>query len=164
MNHAPSQVKRMKFIAVANNFNSYSKELDSLAQIVCMQITEQPVPDNLSDDVKAARQELVEVVADLDDTVGDLFLAEEKIPGDVLEAAIRRVTITQRFIPVFMGSAYRNVGVQPLLDGVSSYLPDPTEVCVRLTTTIQLHHHDSLYCTLCCVLWVFGKPIILLTV
>jgi elongation factor G len=94
----------------------------------CVQVVEHPIPDNLLDDAKAARQELVEVVADLDDTVGDLFLAEEKVPADVLEAAIRRVTIAQRFVPVFMGSAYRNVGVQPLLDGVSSYLPDPTEV------------------------------------
>ena len=97
--------------------------------ILCVQVTEQPVPDNLADEAKAARQELVEVVADLDDEVGDLFLAEEHVPGATLEAAIRRATIAQRFVPVFLGSAYRNVGVQPLLDGVASYLPDPTEVC-----------------------------------
>ena len=96
---------------------------------VHMQVSEQPVPDNLVDEARAARQELVEVVADLDDEVGDLFLAEETVPGPTLEAAIRRATIAQRFIPVFLGSAYRNVGVQPLLDGVASYLPDPTEVC-----------------------------------
>lgn len=97
-----------------------------------MQIKEQPIPDNLADEAKAARQELVEVVADLDDAVGDLFLSEQKVPGDTLEAAIRRVTIARKFIPVFMGSAYRNVGVQPLLDGVTSYLPDPTEVCITV--------------------------------
>lgn len=95
------------------------------------------MPDNLADNAKAARQELVEVVADLDDEVADLFLAEEKVPGPTLEAAIRRQTIAQNFIPVFMGSAYRNVGVQPLLDGVSSFLPDPTEVCSSVCSLLD---------------------------
>jgi elongation factor G len=86
------------------------------------------VPDHMLDDATAKRAELVEAVANVDDEVAELFLGEEDVPGDVLYAGIRRSTIANAFFPVFMGSAYRNVGVQLLLDGVASYLPDPTEV------------------------------------
>ena len=118
---------------------------------VHMQVSEQPVPDNLVDEARAARQELVEVVADLDDEVGDLFLAEETVPGPTLEAAIRRATIAQRFIPVFLGSAYRNVGVQPLLDGSpATYLTRPRCAASVLLLLFTTYHecsptHQSLY-------------------
>ncbi|XP_005393161.1 PREDICTED: elongation factor G, mitochondrial [Chinchilla lanigera] len=74
------------------------------------------------------RQELIECVANSDEQLGELFL-EEKIPSiSDLKLAIRRATLSRSFTPVFLGSALRNKGVQPLLDAVLEYLPNPAEV------------------------------------
>ncbi|XP_022863369.1 elongation factor G-2, mitochondrial-like isoform X2 [Olea europaea var. sylvestris] len=74
------------------------------------------------------RRELIEAVSEVDDKLAEAFLSDEPIPPIELEGAIRRATIARKFVPVFMGSAFKNKGVQPLLDGVLSYLPCPTEV------------------------------------
>ncbi|KAJ6415378.1 hypothetical protein OIU84_004218 [Salix udensis] len=74
------------------------------------------------------RRELVETVSEVDDKLADAFLTDEPISTSDLEEAIRRATVAKKFVPVFMGSAFKNKGVQPLLDGVLSYLPSPTEV------------------------------------
>ncbi|KAL0972897.1 hypothetical protein UPYG_G00196180 [Umbra pygmaea] len=74
------------------------------------------------------RQELVECVSNADETLGEMFL-EEKIPTvPDLKAAIRRATVQRLFSPVLVGTALKNKGVQPLLDAVLEYLPNPTEV------------------------------------
>uniref|UniRef100_F7EQW3 Elongation factor G, mitochondrial n=1 Tax=Ornithorhynchus anatinus TaxID=9258 RepID=F7EQW3_ORNAN len=74
------------------------------------------------------RQELIECVANSDEQLGELFL-EEKVPSvSDLKQAIRRATLTRSFTPVLVGSALRNKGVQPLLDAVLEYLPNPAEV------------------------------------
>ena len=77
--------------------------------------------------VAAVRTELVARIADLDDEVATLWLANRPIPAGTLKAAIRRATIANRFVPVLAGSAYRFVGVQPLLDAVIDYLPGPLD-------------------------------------
>jgi elongation factor G len=86
------------------------------------------IPETLRELALEKRQELVEHLADVDDEIGELFLMEEEPTVDQLKEAIRRATIAHKFVPVMMGSAFKNRGVQPLLDGVLSYLPAPTEI------------------------------------
>ncbi|KAK1269636.1 hypothetical protein QJS04_geneDACA008323 [Acorus gramineus] len=86
------------------------------------------VPENMEELVSEKRRELIEVVSEVDDKIADSFLSDEPISPTDLEMAIRRATVARKFIPVFMGSAFKNKGVQPLLDGVISYLPCPAEV------------------------------------
>merc|ERR1712232_1537963 len=86
---------------------------------------------DLSDDVMSLidekREELIEKLADVDEEIAEIFLCEEIPSTEQMKAAIRRQTIARQFVPVFMGSAFKNKGVQPLLDGVLDYLPQPTE-------------------------------------
>ncbi|XP_058748618.1 elongation factor G-2, mitochondrial-like [Vicia villosa] len=86
------------------------------------------VPSNMEALVADKRRELIEKVSEVDDILAEAFLSDETISDDDLEGAIRRATIARKFIPAFMGSAFKNKGVQPLLDGVLSYLPCPIEV------------------------------------
>ncbi|KAK7157057.1 hypothetical protein R3I94_006957 [Phoxinus phoxinus] len=86
------------------------------------------IPAEMRSEASDRRQELVECVANADETLGEMFL-EERVPTvDDLKAAVRRVTIKRVFTPVLVGSALKNKGVQPLLDAVLEYLPNPTEV------------------------------------
>uniref|UniRef100_A0A673B581 Elongation factor G, mitochondrial n=1 Tax=Sphaeramia orbicularis TaxID=375764 RepID=A0A673B581_9TELE len=86
------------------------------------------IPADFRAEASDRRQELVECVANADEILGEMFL-EEKIPtNDDLKAAIRRATVQRLFSPVLVGTALKNKGVQPLLDAVLDYLPNPTEV------------------------------------
>jgi elongation factor G len=85
------------------------------------------IPDDMKDLVEEKRLELIERLADVDDEIAELFLMEEMPDKDLVKQAIRRRTIDCSFVPVFMGSAFKNKGVQPLLDGVIDYLPQPRE-------------------------------------
>ncbi|XP_045559454.1 LOW QUALITY PROTEIN: elongation factor G, mitochondrial-like [Salmo salar] len=86
------------------------------------------IPAEFRVEAADSRQELVECVADADETLGEMFL-EERIPTvPELKAAIRRATVQRLFSPVLVGTALKNKGVQPLLNAVLDYLPNPTEV------------------------------------
>ncbi|WCJ30785.1 Elongation factor G mitochondrial [Euphorbia peplus] len=91
-------------------------------------IVTEEIPADMEAIVAEKRHELIEAISEVDDQLADAFLADEPISSTDLEDAIRRATVAQKFIPVFMGSAFKNKGVQPLLDGVLSYLPCPIEV------------------------------------
>jgi elongation factor G len=90
-------------------------------------INEVPIPDDMKDDAAKYREELLDGVSMVDDQLMEAML-EEKVTTDLLHAAIRRATIANKLVPVFCGSAYKNKGVQLLLDGVAKYLPAPFEV------------------------------------
>lgn len=75
-----------------------------------------------------ARELLIEKIAETDDGILDLYLQGITSPEEQLSAALRRATIANRLFPVFCGSALRNKGIQPLLDGVIDYLPSPLDI------------------------------------
>ncbi|KAJ8080871.1 Elongation factor G, mitochondrial [Marasmius tenuissimus] len=85
------------------------------------------IPSELLDLAKAKRTELIEQLAEVDEEIGDLVLADEQPTNAQLADAIRRATVSLKFSPVFLGSAIKNTGVQPLLDGVCAYLPNPAQ-------------------------------------
>ncbi|KAK7208346.1 P-loop containing nucleoside triphosphate hydrolase protein [Myxozyma melibiosi] len=91
-------------------------------------ITEKPIPENLKDLVEEKRAVLIETLADVDDEIAEIYLNEETPTAQQLKDAIRRATISLKFTPVLMGSALANRSVQPVLDAVCDYLPNPSEV------------------------------------
>jgi elongation factor G len=86
------------------------------------------VPADMLAEAEGARSELWETVAENDDESTEQYLAGTAVSPETLMAAIRRATIGQRVVPVLCGSAFRNKGVQPLLDAVVDYLPSPLDV------------------------------------
>ncbi len=86
------------------------------------------IPAEYADAAAEAREHLVHALADLDDDIAELFLDEADIPVEMLKAAIRKATLAIQITPVMCGSAFKNKGVQPLLDAVLDYLPSPLEV------------------------------------
>ncbi|KPJ91377.1 MAG: elongation factor G [Gammaproteobacteria bacterium SG8_15] len=93
-----------------------------------MNYTLEDVPANMVDDVEAYRQELIEAVIDQDDDAMEKYLEGEEPDIDTIKKCIRKGTIKLDFFPTFCGSAFKNKGVQLVLDGVVDYLPSPTEV------------------------------------
>ena len=91
-------------------------------------IREEEIPADRVEESKTARHDMIAAVADHDDELAELFLAEQEPTIEQLRGAIRRATISLKMTPVFIGSAYKNKGVQLLLDGVLQYLPNPAEV------------------------------------
>lgn len=96
------------------------------------------VPPEVAELVRTQRAELVSRVAEVDEAVAEFWLANEPVPGPLLKAAVRRATIANRFVPVVGGSAYRFIGVQPLLDAIVDYLPSPADL-----SAIAAHTLDS---------------------
>lgn len=90
-------------------------------------LTEIDIPNDLKSQVDEYRQALIEKLADVDDTIGDKFLAGEEPTPDEIYKATRKAVIGLKLVPVFCGSAFKNKGVQLLLDAVASYLPTPSE-------------------------------------
>ena len=89
---------------------------------------EKDIPSEHMDAALAARMNIVEVLADYNETIGDLYLNEKEIPNDLLMEAAREATIKLLITPVFCGAAYKNKGIQLLLDAVIDYLPSPTDI------------------------------------
>ncbi len=86
------------------------------------------IPESHREIADTAREHLLEEVSHYDDGLVELILEDAEIPVDRLKAAIRKATLDIRLTPVFCGSAFKNKGVQPLLDAVLDYLPSPVDV------------------------------------
>jgi len=101
---------------------------------------EADIPDSLKDKVAQLRHELVEAAVEHDDVLLEKYLSGEEPTEGELRQAIRESTIAGEIFPVFCGSAFKNKGVQALLDGVIDYLPSPVEI-----PPIKGHlpHHDE---------------------
>ncbi len=90
-------------------------------------IREEEIPADLADAAATAREEMLDAVSMFDDELMEAVL-EENVTEEQIHRAIRAGTLSMDLTPVFLGSAYKNKGVQTLLDAVTAYLPDPTEV------------------------------------
>jgi elongation factor G len=88
----------------------------------------QAIPADMADDAEAYRLDLIETVASVDEALLEKFVGEEEIGVDELRAAIRKATIAGEIIPVLNGTAFKNKGVQPLLDAIVWYLPSPLDL------------------------------------
>lgn len=86
------------------------------------------IPAGLLDAALAAREAMIEAVAEADEAAGDAYLSGEPLDEALLHAAIRRAVVSNKLVPVLCGTALRNKGVQPLLDAVVRYLPSPLDV------------------------------------
>jgi elongation factor G len=91
-------------------------------------IQEREIPEEYQDQANEYRESLVEAVAELDEDLMERYLAGEEISNEELKAAIRKGTNNVEFYPVICGSAFKNKGVQKMLDAVIDYLPSPLDV------------------------------------
>src|SRR3954468_5639105 len=90
-------------------------------------VREESIPEDIVGECKKYREELVAAVGEFDDVVGTKYLEGQEVDVPQLREAIRKATLSLNFTPVMVGSAYKNKGVQLLLDAVTYYLPNPTQ-------------------------------------
>ncbi len=95
------------------------------------------IPEDMADDVELYRTETIEKICELDDDLMEQYL-EDKIPSiDEMKKALRKACIENRAVPVFAGSAYKNKGVQKLLNGVVEYMPSPVDIPAAEATDLD---------------------------
>ena len=91
-------------------------------------IRTEEIPAHLVSEAKEYREQMLDAVSVVSDELTEAILEEREIPSDLILTALRKATLERKVTPVFMGSAYRNKGIQPLLDGVTRLLPCPSDV------------------------------------
>ena len=90
--------------------------------------TEIEIPAELADIAQEKRELLIDTLAQFDDELAMLYLEGEEIPTDMIKSVIRKATLAVQFFPVFCGSAFKNMGVKRMLNGVIDYLPCPLDI------------------------------------
>ena len=103
-------------------------------------LREEDIPSSMLEEAQQKREELIEAASDFDDELMNMILEGEEPSIEMIEAAIRRGTLALKMCPVFVGSAHKNKGIQPLLDGVTKYLPEPRDVENR---ALDLDNNES---------------------
>lgn len=105
------------------------------------------IPEEYKEQAEELRNSLIEAVCELDEELMDKYLEGEEITIDELKAGIRKGTLNVEFYPVLVGSAFKNKGVQLVLDAVLDYLPAPTDVAaikgIRPDTNEEIERHSS---------------------
>ena len=96
-------------------------------------VREEEIPADMKDDAETARHEMLEALSMYDDSLMEKMLGEEEISHDEIHKITRDAVINSSFTPVFLGSAFKNKGVQPLLDAITRYLPSPLDVTNKAT-------------------------------
>lgn len=86
------------------------------------------IPPDLVEEADSFRERMIEQIVEIDDVLMEKYLEAQEISEEELKAALRKGTISLKIVPVFCGAAFRNKGVQPLLDGVLSFLPSPLDI------------------------------------
>jgi elongation factor G len=104
------------------------KTIEWTAETTGAAFTESAVAPELVPAAEAARQAMIEALGEVDDEVMSLYLDGKPLGEETLRAALRRATLAGNAVPVLMGAAFKNKGVQPLLDAVVDYLPSPADV------------------------------------
>ncbi|WP_301925762.1 elongation factor G [Corynebacterium glaucum] len=97
----------------------------------------QEIPAELQDKAEEYREKLLETVAESDEALMEKYFGGEELTIDEIKAAIRKMTVNSEVYPVFCGTAYRNKGIEPLLDAVVSYLPNPLDIGEVHGTTVN---------------------------
>ncbi|MEQ8968759.1 MAG: elongation factor G [Azospirillaceae bacterium] len=106
----------------------------------------QDIPEDLADQAEEWRQKLIETAVEADDTAMEAYLEGTEPDVETLRACIRKGTIGLQFVPVLLGSAFKNKGVQPLLDAVVAYLPSPFDVGAVKGLKVNSDEEDSRPC------------------
>jgi elongation factor G len=108
---------------------------------------DQPIPDDLKEKAATYRAQLIETAVEQDDEAMEMYLNGEEPSFEVLQKCIRKGTIAMAFVPVLCGSAFKNKGVQPLLDAVVDYLPSPLDVPAimghKIDSEEQIEKHST---------------------
>ena len=97
----------------------------------------QPIPEDLQQTAEAYREILLEAVSQHNDELCEKYLSDEPIAPEEIQAAVREMTLSGSIVPILCGSAFKNKGVQPLLDAVVDYLPSPLDVAAPTAVNLS---------------------------
>src|SRR5213082_1134619 len=131
-------------IIFVNKMDRVGADFDVGPEPLGKKYVEGPIPAALKDKVKEMRHHLLESVVEQDDAILHKYLEEHELSEDEIRTVLRKATISGKVVPVLAGAAFKNKGVQALLDAVVDYLPSPLDV-----PAIQGHlpHHDATHAT-----------------
>ncbi|MBO7047406.1 MAG: elongation factor G [Spirochaetia bacterium] len=93
-----------------------------------LDVVEEDIPADLKDEAEEKRELMLDAASMFSDELAEAYLNGEEIPQEMIHEAVRKGVLARELVPVFMGSAYKNKGIQPLLDAVVRYLPAPEDV------------------------------------